>query len=217
MALPDFATLIRDLLDHNPASEETPTDSRILDATLWLVGEYGERRLTIDDVAAASRAARSTIFRRFGSRDALLARLYQREVRMATETVFAAASDAPDARSAIVAGYGCLVDHVAAHPVTRRITRAEPEIMVGLWRDGDPPGLEMIRAVLTALVRERDDTTQIDRESVTALSDALARLMFAELLIPSAGTGGFDGHARDALVGQLVDALLSVTRERSRQ
>jgi len=38
---------------------------------LELVGEYGER-LTIDDIASRAKVARKTIFRRFGSKEALL-------------------------------------------------------------------------------------------------------------------------------------------------
>jgi AcrR family transcriptional regulator len=207
MALPDFATLMREALgDEAAPSADTPTDTRILDATLQLVGEYGERRLTIDDVAAGSRVARATIFRRFGSKDALLQRLYQREVRAAMVVMLDAVRGAPDAATAITDGFLCLLDHTTGHPVIQRIARAEPDIMVGLWRDGATSGLAMIRALLTVLAQHGDAT--VPRRDLEQLSDLLARLLFAETLLPPDARLGLASRAREAYVRQLVGAVV---------
>ncbi|MCW3017053.1 MAG: TetR family transcriptional regulator [Solirubrobacterales bacterium] len=198
---------MREALGGVPAPPaDTATDTRILDATLQLVGEYGERRLTVDDVAAGSRVARATIFRRFGSKDALLQRLYQREVRTAMALVHDAMRDAPDATTSIVDGFCCLLDHTTGHPVIQRIARAEPDIMVGLWRDGETPGLAMIRALLTVLAQHGDAV--IPRRDLEQLSDLLARLLFAETLLPPDARLGLASRAREAYVRQLVGAVV---------
>jgi AcrR family transcriptional regulator len=208
MPAPDFAMLLSELPEHAGAPEESPIDARVLDATLRLVGDYGERRLTIDDIADASRVARSTIFRRFGSKDALLQRLYLREVRVTISLMFQAAADAADAPSALAAGCCCLVDHAGGHPVIRRIARVEPDIMVELWRTGAPSGLSLLTAVLEALVESHDSGGEIDERAAGVAADTLARLLFAHLLLPAATPADLAGPAREQQVRAVVDGLL---------
>jgi len=109
---PDYGALLRELAaGPGPETEPDPTDARILDATLRLASEYGEQRLTIDQVARQSRVARATIFRRFGSKDALIARMHEQvqllqdlcagavEMTQAEETVSPATDDVAHARA----------------------------------------------------------------------------------------------------------------------
>jgi AcrR family transcriptional regulator len=208
MPAPDFATLLSELPEFVAPAEESPIDARVLDATLRLVAEYGERRLTIDDIADASRVARSTIFRRFGSKDALLQRLYLREVRVTIWRVIQAAAGAADARSALEAGCCCLVDHAGGHPVIRRIARVEPDIMVELWRTGAPSGLALLTAVLEAVVAGHDGAGEIDDRAAAIAADTLARLLFAHLLLPAATPADLAGPDRSNLVRAVVGGLL---------
>jgi AcrR family transcriptional regulator len=206
MPLPDFASLMHELLDHDSvAVADTATDTRILDATLELIGQYGERRLTIDEVAGRSRVARATIFRRFGSKDALISRLYQREVRAAVALAFAAVAGAPDAGSALSDGYACLLEHVSSHPVIQHLARAEPDITVGLWRDGEPSGLTMVSALLAALAREHS-AGAVEPARLEAACDSLARLFLAHLLIPPAPLGSRAGAHERAIREAIIAA-----------
>jgi AcrR family transcriptional regulator len=53
------------------------TEARILDAALAAVAAGAS---TMDDIAARAGVGRVTLFRRFGTKEALLQRLYHREV-----------------------------------------------------------------------------------------------------------------------------------------
>ena len=208
---PDFATLLQEMVSGNAEPEqETPIDTRVLDSTLALIAEYGERRLTMDDVAAGSQVARATIFRRFGSKDALLGRVYQREIRLAGQLVREAVQDVANAPEAIAAGYSVLVIFVCEHPVIQRLARAEPDIMVELWRRGEPSGHSVMRALLSSLALSRPDGATIDPRKLDELSDVLVRLMLAYVVAPDELSAHVlaDDH-RTGFVARLVTGLLA--------
>lgn len=158
------------------------TDVRVLDATLVLLGEHGERRLTMDDVAAKAKVARRTLFRRFGSKQELLERAYAREVRLAAEHLAATVDGIADVADALVAAHLWLVEYSTGHPVIRRLARAEPETLVELWRSGAPSGHEMARMLLRSVADRAEGRTvsgDLDRAC-----ELLAGSLLAEQLIP---------------------------------
>lgn len=198
MTTPDFAALLRELDTHEAPGPPSPTDLKVLDATLGLLGEIGERRITVDDVAAASGVARATVFRRFGTKDAVISQTYAREVRRALLITSEAAGAAGTAVDALAAGFGRLADHCLAHPVLIRMARTEPETLVRLWREGDPVGLDVVTAVLRSLTGSRAAD-----QAVIVVSDSLARLLLSWLLL------GQSEHRED-LVASLVRSRLPV-------
>jgi AcrR family transcriptional regulator len=208
MSTPDFAALVQELGDHAEQPPDTVTDTKILDATLWLLGEIGERRLTIDDISATSRVARSTIFRRFGSKEALLQRLYQREVRKAVTHVLDVARAAPDAVAAIVAGYVALVDYTTQNPVINRQSRVEPEVQVRLWREGEIRGFDFITALIRGLGHGHDGADRIDHEALALLAALLARVFFAEIMLPGEQAGAWSATARARDLATLIELRL---------
>jgi AcrR family transcriptional regulator len=169
---PDFQKIIRELLaEQQPPPPDEPIDERALDAALTLIAEYGERRFTMDDIAAASKVARATLFRRFGSKDALVQRVYERELRRTLERFH---TDTVGAEDRLVAGFVSLTTFACGHPVIQRLARAEPDVMVGLWRDGDLPGIDLIRTLFASVAGKNQ----------AGLCDGLARLMFSFTMIP---------------------------------
>ena len=71
----------------------------ILDSARKLLLEQGAGSATIEAIAGASGAPTGSIYHRFGSRDAMLARLWIRAVRRSQEN-FLAACAAEDPRAA---------------------------------------------------------------------------------------------------------------------
>ncbi len=142
-----------------------------MDAAVHLVGEFGERRLTMDEVAARARVARATAFRRFGTRDELLRRTYMREIRR----TLAAVRDAIDgADDRLAVGFATLAEIVCRHPITTRMARTEPDLAIEMWRSGSPSGFTVVRTVIEGLAEPAD------RDQ----ADLLTRLLLSYLLLP---------------------------------
>jgi TetR/AcrR family transcriptional repressor of uid operon len=76
--------------DVQPADDAL--SQRILDAALELAAASGLRHLTMDDVATRARVGRMTVYRRFGSRAALVDALAVRECRRCLDKIAAASS-----------------------------------------------------------------------------------------------------------------------------
>lgn len=60
---------------------------RVLDATAGCIAKLGVDKVSMDDIAAASGLSRATLYRRFGSRDAVLTALLQQQARPFVEEV----------------------------------------------------------------------------------------------------------------------------------
>ena len=207
--LPDYAALIRELsADQTPPVELTDTDRRILDATRQLVGDYGERRFTIDDLAAAARVGRATIFRRFGSKDEVLARMYERELREAADLLRDSLDGVDSPIEAITLGFLTLLDYAQTHPASRRLARSEPELLVAQFRDGEPPGIHWLRTLFVGLLAELPGGEPVDGEALGELADLLGHLMLAYLLVPSTGRPGL-AQPEPALVRRIVRTVLA--------
>ncbi|MYD52927.1 MAG: TetR/AcrR family transcriptional regulator [Chloroflexi bacterium] len=207
--LPDYAALIREFTgDETPVTAVNDTDRRILDATRDLVGTYGERRVTIDDIAAAARVGRATVFRRFGSKEQVLARMYERELREASRLLRASLTDPEDAVDAITQGFLALLEHAQSHPVSRHLASAEPERLVAQFRDGEPPGLQLLRTLLVSLVADLPGSDELDTRALDELADLLGHLILAYQLVPRSE---HPDHQRPApeIVRRIANAVLA--------
>ena len=121
---------------------EVPEDSdHILDAALALAAASGLRHLTMDDVARRAGVGRMTVYRRFGSRDALLDALAGREARRCLAELEAASPiDAP-LEVQLSAGFETALRLIREHPLLARLARVEPDSVLHAFttRPGGPP------------------------------------------------------------------------------
>lgn len=101
----------------------------ILDAARALVLEHGAAAATIDRIAGASGAPVGSLYHRFGSRDALLARLWVRAVKRSQERYLHALEDPSAAPvEAAVAAALAVYDHALAD-------RGDARLLVSLRRE----------------------------------------------------------------------------------
>jgi AcrR family transcriptional regulator len=61
------------------ADTALPLAERLLDGAAAVIGRYGLRRTTMDDVARAAHCSRPTAYKHYGTREALLAAVFVRE------------------------------------------------------------------------------------------------------------------------------------------
>jgi TetR/AcrR family transcriptional repressor of uid operon len=121
---------------------EVPADTdHILDAALAIAAASGLRHLTMDDVARKAGVGRMTVYRRFGTRDALLDALTGREARRCLAELDAAAPvDAPLAEQ-VAAGFTTALRLTREHPLLARLARVEPDTVLQAFTDSPLMGL----------------------------------------------------------------------------
>lgn len=116
---------------------DVPADSdHILDAALSLAAASGLKHLTMDDVARRAGVGRMTVYRRFGTRDALVDALAGREARRCLSALDAASPvDAPLAEQ-VASGFTTAVRLSREHPLLARLARVEPDTVLRTFTDG---------------------------------------------------------------------------------
>ena len=121
---------------------EVPADSdHILDAALALAAASGLKHLTMDDVARRAGVGRMTVYRRFGTRDALVDALAGREARRCLAELDAASPvDAP-LEEQVVAGFTTAIRLTREHPLLARLARVEPDSVLEAFTTGPLFGL----------------------------------------------------------------------------
>jgi TetR/AcrR family transcriptional regulator, repressor for uid operon len=145
------------------------TETRILDAALEAVAAGAS---TMDDIAARAGVGRVTLFRRFGSKDALMERLYAREVERFLAQVDAALSEFDDPADRIAEAFVACVREGARHPLLATVPRGA---VLEVLSAGDPSPLEVGRRFVAERLEPRQE----------AAADLLVRLALTYVLIPS--------------------------------
>ena len=121
---------------------EVPADSdHILDAALALAAASGLRHLTMDDVARRAGVGRMTVYRRFGTRDALVDALAGREARRCLAELDAASSPAAPLGEQVTAGFTTALRLSREHPLLARLARVEPDVVLETFATGPLFGL----------------------------------------------------------------------------
>ena len=165
-------------------ADEDPTDADVLEATAELIGERGERAVTMTDIGERSGVARATIFRHFGSKQAVIDRTLQRELRKFVVDLINASAEC-ETRSDVLAE---LIVHAVlfAHhnPAVRRLVDAEPERLVQYARsEKSPEPMVIARALISGLVKRFE--TWSGRGDVEHMADVVAHLAIAYALVPN--------------------------------
>ena len=174
------AVLARAAAPH--AGELDAMAERILDAALDQVAAFGVKGTTIDQVAERAGVGRMTVFRKFGTKDELMAVLAVREARRFFFAIGAAAGAIEDPAERMVETAVAAFGFAAEHPLLVRLTNLEPETVLGILRSGRPPLMDFARQYVRAqLELDRDKLPGVDVELV---AEALVRIAISLVLIP---------------------------------
>ena len=174
-----IATLLHRAMAGPPAGDET--EERILDAALAGAG-------TMDEVARAAGVGRMTVFRRFGSKEALFERLAVRELQRFLTEVDEVLASIEDPGERVAEAFVACLRIGRSHPL---LVRAAPGELLELLGRGDPSPMQLGRAFVSARLREDTDVADPDE-----VADVLVRLAASYVLQPGPGTPRDDEEAR---------------------
>lgn len=155
--------------------------TRVLDAALLEVAAQGTAKTTVDDVAARAGVGRMTVFRRFGSKDALIEHLLVRELRSFLAHVDEALDALDDPAEQVAEAFVACVRAGAQHPLIARMARVEPGAGLERLSAGDPSPIDLGRQYVAARIRA-DGKTKGDPDEI---ADVLVRLATTYILVPS--------------------------------
>ncbi len=186
-----------------PVASDAISD-RILDAALELAAASGLRHLTMDDVARKARVGRMTVYRRFGSRAALVDALAARECRRCLDAIAAALDPGSpfDERAATL--FTATLKVIREHPLLERLARVEPEALLFELTRNDSEVFRLVREFLISLIREADEPIAGDP---AVLAELGVRLGVSFVLMPDSVLALGDERATQAAVRALVRPL----------
>jgi AcrR family transcriptional regulator len=190
--------------------ERDETSERILDAAVEAALVHGLTRLSVADVAKRAGISRPTLYKRYPSKEALVAEAIMREAALVIEAVEAAVADVDRGagpKAALRAGVATALTVLRQHPLLDRVVRTEPEMLVPALTTDDGLILTVIRPPIEALVADR--LSPLDAVISRRVADMLTRLLLSYAL--NAPDDPPDVVA-SVLADVVVDGALSLVR-----
>lgn len=164
-----LTALLHRAMAAGPAAADA-VEERILDAAL-------AGAATMDDVARRAGVGRMTVFRRFGSKEALLERLAVRELQRFLGEVDQALATIDDPGERVAEAFVACLRAARTHPVFARASAADMFVLLGR---GTPSPLELGRRFVAARLEEDGDV-----DDPEAVADVLVRLAASYALQPA--------------------------------
>jgi AcrR family transcriptional regulator len=208
VAAPDTARLLALAFDPDVRTSEDAVSGQVLDAALALAAASGLRNLTMDDVARRAGVGRMTVYRRFGSKAALVDALAVRECRRCLSIISRALDPQAGFLDSSVTLFITVLRVIREHPLLARLARVEPEAFLSeLTKDGSAIFL-MVREFLVGLVAEGQRRGELLPGDPAVLAEMGLRLGLSFVLMPDSVLPLEDERATRAAVRQLLEPLL---------
>lgn len=165
----------------------TPTEERILEAVLRLIGRRGVRRLGMQEISEGAGVSRGTLYRYFPSKDHVLVAAAAYDEQRFTHGLDAALSGVVGATGRLEAFVTYAFDYIRNHSA-RTLFDSEPEFVMSYLLDHLPKLratlVERLHADLRAVpVVARGEVT------VDELADVVVRLFASSWIIPDNDDG----------------------------
>lgn len=156
-------------------------EQAMLDAARDEFERYGIRRTNMDDVAKRAGISRSTLYRRFPNKDALVEMLILREAGLFFDQLDVVARDLDPTR-AVVECFARGIELTREIPLLGRILESEPELMVEVATrtEGAPIAVTSVRVAATL----RHSGAEMPEEDLLAVSEILIRVAMSLMLLP---------------------------------
>jgi TetR/AcrR family transcriptional regulator len=159
----------------------TDLDRMILDTARTVFETYGVRRANIEDVAARAGVSRSTVYRRFPTKDDL----FEKVVRREAEHFFTTLDRATTGRTpqeAVIEAFALGVRLVHDSPLYSRIVESEPELFGLFSRSHAFPIGQFADGIAHTLRRCGTDAPEADLANI---ADILLRVALGIIVFPT--------------------------------
>jgi AcrR family transcriptional regulator len=159
------------------------TRTRILDAAIATMGRHGLARLSLEGVAREAGVSRQTLYRYFGSRDALISATVLREEEAFIAAMVAAADHHREFRPALEAAIAQALRSARAHPLLDRLLATEPDALLPFLTMGRGPVLSAAKPVVRDLLAARLD--HLTDPELSRIAEAATRLIVSYAISPA--------------------------------
>jgi AcrR family transcriptional regulator len=168
------------------ATDPDRVTAQILDAALWQFETFGLRKSTVEDVTRRSGLSRMTVYRRFGSKQALFSAVIMRELRRGLTAIEAALDPLDSFEDRLVEGFAVALDLGRNHPLLQRLLRTEPELVLPFVTVAGGPGLLLLRDHLARVLQHqrRKNRSGPRLHDPQVVAELLVRLGQSLLLTP---------------------------------
>ncbi|MCH5644582.1 MULTISPECIES: TetR/AcrR family transcriptional regulator [unclassified Gordonia (in: high G+C Gram-positive bacteria)] len=191
------------------STRNRPTDDELLDAACGVIAEVGAERSTMDMIAERGDTTRVTLYAHFGSRDALVTRVIERELDKFTTFMFAVYDESEEMQYGARARYTVesLFEYARRNPDGLRL-------LIGHREDQDDPAGRRLYAALEPRIAARLRKNYAERGAhIAASADTLASLLLVMSLDVAHRALFVDGADIDAACDLAVTATLAVLRD----
>ncbi|HVM18849.1 MAG TPA: TetR family transcriptional regulator [Egibacteraceae bacterium] len=158
------------------------TRDRILDAALRAMAAHGLAKLSLEDVAREAGMSRQTVYRYFGSKEALVTAAILREEHDLLAQMAAAVEAHADVRPAMEAAIVAGLRAAREHPLLDRLLATEPEALLPFLTTGGGPVLSAARPAIEALITAR--LPHLAETVVRRVADTATRLFISYAINP---------------------------------
>ncbi len=166
------------------ATEDDAVDARVLDAAAELIGEHGEHVVTMTEIGERSGVGRATIFRRFGSKQTVIDRMLQRELRKFVVDLTNASAACATRSDVLTELLVQAVSFARTNPVVRRLVASEPEKLVQFARSEESASMLIARALILGLVKRFEEASATPHD-IEHVADVVAHLAIGYALVPN--------------------------------
>lgn len=189
------------------AREPDDVDELVLDVTAQLLVEHGLGRWSVDDVAARAGLGRTTVYRRFPSRDDLVHEVLARELRQTIAAVALAAAGAASLEDRVVESAMAALAALD-RSIVDGLLRSDPVTMLPFLTTGAGPLVDLARRAFGPVLLAAGVAP--DAAAADLVAEALARLGLSFVLTRETALPLGDPDALRAAVRGLVRPLVQI-------
>ena len=159
--------------------------NKVLDAALEQFSAVGIRLSTIEAIARRAGVDRVTVYRRVGSKDALVQGVVAREAARMFDQVLESARREPTLEDRLAVGFATMVMLVRGNPLWNRLVELEAgDVLPRLTTDATPVLQLAIQATMSVFEQAVEDGLPDQVENKLAASEIIVRVVHSFLMTP---------------------------------